>query len=345
MRIEVALDQHLTDLRAIGAAPSTTSGRRNLLKSFVAYCEATGVTTIGALTYAVATNYQRHLSDVRNANDITCSIGGQRNRLVALRMFARWAVRTGLLDADPTSALVLPRLPHRLPQSVLTSSEAERVLAVPDVTTRLGLRDRAILELLYSSGIRRLELIAIDIPDLDLARGVLFIRLGKGRKDRYVPVGQRALGWIDRYLSRARPQLVHRTDPAALFIGKRGTRLSRSRITERMHGYLAESGVAKPGSCHVWRHTMATLMHERGADIRDLQVLLGHSQLSTTAIYTHISTERLQEVHRRTPPTARAIHSHTPAPLTTETSVSGRSPHGPEPITQASNSHAGWIEC
>lgn len=172
------------------------------------------------------------------------------------------------------------------------------------VDTLLGLRDRAILELFYASGLRRMQLVGLDLDDLDRHRGVLLIRLGKGRKDRYVPVGRRAIEWIRRYLRAARPQLLGTVVSASLFVGRRGTRLSRVRLNERLCRYVVGARVAKPGSCHIWRHTMATLMHERGADLRDLQVLLGHAQISTTAIYTHISTERLQEVLWRTHPSS-----------------------------------------
>jgi integrase/recombinase XerD len=189
-----------------------------------------------------------------------------------------------------------------LPRAVLSASEAERVLARPDPGTPLGLRDRAILEVLYSTGIRRMELIGLDLSDLDAERGLLFIREGKGRKDRLVPIGDRAIHWTHRYLDQTRPRLLRNHDPGALFLGARGARVRPTRLTERMHGYVLAAGLGKSGSCHIFRHTMATLMHDGGADIRDLQEMLGHALLSTTQIYTHVSVARLKAVHTRTHP-------------------------------------------
>jgi integrase/recombinase XerD len=302
---------HLRALQTLGLSESTISARRLHLRRFERWSRERGVLALSQISRQVVGDYQVDLAIPGESPTLT--IVAQRHRLVAVRMFARWAQRAGLIDHDPTALLELPRLPQRLPQSVLTSLEAERVLATPSLETPLGLRDRAVLELLYSSGLRRSELIALDLADLDRTRGVLLIRLGKGRKDRYVPVGRRALDWIGQYLTSSRPALLGARENPALFVGRRGARLSRARMNERLRAYLVQAAIAKPGSCHIWRHTMATLMHERGADLRDLQVLLGHAQISTTAIYTHISTERLQEVHWRTHPANRYLR-RTPRP-------------------------------
>jgi integrase/recombinase XerD len=300
-QIQVAVNSHLAALHVAGASPSTICGRRLLLRRFTGWCADHELHALPRLDTASVGAYQLSLTR-SEAGGAALSDGAQRNRLVAVRMFIRWALRAGLISVDPTALLELPRVPRRLPRSVLTSQEAERVLAVPDVSTRAGLRDRAILELLYSSGLRRMELIGLDLSDLDDRRGVLLVRLGKGKKDRFVPVGRRAIEWIRRYLGTSRPALLGQHQSPALFVSRRGTRISRARMNERLRGYVVDARINKPGSCHIWRHTMATLMHERGADLRDLQVLLGHAQISTTAIYTHISTERLQEVHWRTHP-------------------------------------------
>lgn len=194
----------------------------------------------------------------------------------------------------------------------------ERVLGQPDLTSPLGLRDRAILEVLYSTGIRRMELVGLDVRDLDAERGALLIREGKGRKDRLVPIGERAIRWTHVYLDRVRRLLFCRAlDPPsrdALFLSRRGHRIRATKLTARLHQYLVRAGIEKPGSVHIFRHTMATLMHDAGADIRDLQEILGHAQLSTTEIYTHVSIERLKAVHTRTHP-AHLEHARAPAPF------------------------------
>jgi integrase/recombinase XerD len=225
-------------------------------------------------------------------------------------MLLAWATRAKRITVNPAAELAMPKLPKRLPRAVLTVSEMERVLAQPDLATALGLRDRAILEVLYSTGIRRMELVGLDGSDLDAERGTLFIREGKGKKDRLVPIGERAIRWTLRYLENVRPTLIERAalratpqrSTKALFLSARGTRLRATKLTDRLHQYLVNAGIEKPGSVHIFRHTMATLMHDAGADIRDLQEMLGHAQLSTTEIYTHVSIERLKAVHTRTHP-------------------------------------------
>lgn len=232
--------------------------------------------------------------------------GTNVQHLTALRMFFAWAARGGRVASNPAADLELPRQPVHLPRAVLSRREVERVLSHPAVRTPVGLRDRAILETLYSTGIRRMELIALDVADLQAERRVLFIRDGKGRKDRVVPVGSRALEWIHRYLDAVRPRFTRLHDPGALFVTDRGFRIRASRLTDRLRRYIRDAGIAKPGAVHIFRHTMATLMHDGGADIRDLQEILGHARLETTQRYAHVSIERLKRVHARTHPAERS---------------------------------------
>jgi integrase/recombinase XerD len=174
-----------------------------------------------------------------------------------------------------------------------------------DCTEPVGLRDRALLETLYSTGLRRTECARLTVPDLDPERGVVFVRQGKGRKDRVVPIGDRALMWIDRYCIEARPQLVVPPETHVLFLTARGRPIRPSRLSEQVRRYLARSGVGKPGSCHVFRHTMATLLLEHGADVRYVQAILGHASLAMTARYTHVAITELKAVHTRTHPAER----------------------------------------
>jgi len=169
----------------------------------------------------------------------------------------------------------------------------------------VGLRDRAILETFYSTGIRRLELIHLEVFDLDMHRGTLLIRLGKGQRDRMVPIGHRAVGWIDRYLQDSRPKLVVDPNERALFTSKLGMPLTPDALTKLVSVYVEQAGIGSTGSCHMLRHTMATLMLEGGADVRIIQAILGHVSLSTTEVYTHVSIRQLQEVHRKTHPASR----------------------------------------
>ena len=206
---------------------------------------------------------------------------------------------------NPASELELPRLGRRLPKHVLTVSEAEQVLEQPDVNDAIGLRDRAILEVLYSTGIRRMEVLNLCIYDLDTERGTLMVRQGKGKKDRMVPIGERAVAWFGRYFNDARPALVVPPDDGTLFLGATGEELSPNRLTQLVRGYVDAADIGKRGACHLFRHTMATLMLENGADIRYIQEMLGHVELSTTQIYTQVSIRRLKQVHTLTHPGAR----------------------------------------
>ncbi len=184
----------------------------------------------------------------------------------------------------------------------LSVTEVEAVLAQADLTTPHGLRNRAILELLYSTGLRRDESLGLESTDLDRERRTLLVRRGKGPKDRFVPIGERALAWLDKYLAEARPQLVRRQETPLLFVSKNGHRLHANQLSKIVRDYLCAADIAKPGACHLFRHTTATLMLEAGADVRYIQALLGHTRLSTTQIYTHVSIAKLREVHERTHP-------------------------------------------
>jgi integrase/recombinase XerD len=309
---------YLASTASRGYAASTLAGRRLHLSQFAEWCDARGLTTPDAITPAVLERYRSSLFHLRRDDGAALSWATQANKLTAVRMLLAWATRTKRLTVNPAAELELPRLPKRLPRAVLTISEMERVLAQPDCTTALGLRDRAILEVLYSTGIRRMELVGLDLVDLDIERGALFVREGKGKKDRLVPIGERAVQWTLVYLDRVRSLLLRRAlraaDPRALFLSARGERIRAAKLTDRLHQYLTSAGIEKPGSVHIFRHTMATLMHDAGADIRDLQEMLGHAQLSTTQIYTHVSIERLKAVHTKTHP-AHLSRAGAPAPF------------------------------
>ena len=172
----------------------------------------------------------------------------------------------------------------------------------PDVKTNLGIRNRAMLEIFYSSGIRCGELIALDVYDVNLEREVLTVRCGKGNKDRVVPIGTRALSWVEKWTNDIRPDLVTESSAQSLFVSKNGKRLGPNYVSNLVKRYLKAIGIEHRGACHLLRHTAATLMMENGADLRSLQEFLGHARLNTTQIYTHVSIKRLQEVHRKTHP-------------------------------------------
>lgn len=218
--------------------------------------------------------------------------------------FFQWMARQNLLLHNPASEIVLPRMENRLPKYVLTVQEAEQVIQRADINDPEGLRDRAILETFYSTGMRRMELAGLKLYDLDTDRRTLTIRQGKGRKDRIIPVGERALAWIHKYVEESRPQLLTSLDEGTAFLTHLGEPFDRKQLTALVRRYLIDSGVGKMGGCHLFRHTVATLMLENGADIRVIQQMLGHVKLTTTELYTRVSINLLRQVYSATHPGA-----------------------------------------
>jgi integrase/recombinase XerD len=216
--------------------------------------------------------------------------------LSTLRGFYRHLLREGLIDADPTLNIDSPRRGRPLPKT-LTEADVEALLAAPDTATALGLRDRTMLELLYACGLRVSELVGLRLEELNRRLGVLRI-VGKGDKERMVPVGDEALDWLARYLRDARPELGGDSRVEELFLSQRGQAMTRQTFWHRIKRYALEAGIDKPLSPHVLRHAFATHLLNHGADLRVVQMLLGHSSLSTTQIYTHIANARLQTLHR-----------------------------------------------
>lgn len=293
---------HLAALRSTGYADATVACRRLHLQGFLRWSRATGTGSWSDVDEGVLERYREFVSLAAGATAGALARSTIHARLAAVRLLCAWAVRTGRASRNPAIGWTLPRLSRLLPRAVLSTREVERVLGRPDLTSPLGLRDRAIMELLYSTGMRRAEAVALDVGDIQRDRHAVFVREGKGRKDRVVPIGARALDWVARYEHDVRDHTPGSAATPALFLSMRGTRIRPNRLTERLHAYVMGARLGKSGSCHVFRHTMATLMHDRGADIRDLQEMLGHAELGTTQIYTHVSVERLRRVHARTHP-------------------------------------------
>jgi integrase/recombinase XerD len=293
----------------------TDYGRYNVeryLREFIAWADVRAVTHPQMVSRAVLERYQRSLVHYRKKDGNPLSAASQRSKLVPLRGFFKWLTRRGEIPANPAADLDLPRRLKRLPQSVLTEAEAERVLAGADLSSPIGLRDRVMMELLYATGIRRTELARLSVGDIDAERVVVLIRLGKWGKDRMIPLGERALHWIQVYLDRARPELAWDTSEETLFLSADGRALNASWLSTVIAGYVKRAQLGKHGGCHLFRHTMATLMLEGGADVRFIQAMLGHSELSTTQIYTHVAIRQLQQVHAMTHPGARRRTSARP---------------------------------
>jgi integrase/recombinase XerD len=299
--LTAACDAHLQHLADRHYAETTRAVRAVHLRLFCAWAAAYGVTETEVLTRATLEAYRHHLLDYRNPDGAPLSLASQHARLTHLRVWCAWLVREQYLPADPAVGLELPRVESRLP-GVCSATEVEQVLLQPNLRTPLGVRDRAILETLYSTGLRRTELVRLAVSDLDRSRRLVLIRQGKGRRDRLVPIGPRAVAWVARYLAEVRPQHVRDVDGGTLFLTARGRAFHPNHLSALVRSYVAAAHPGKRGACHLFRHTMATLMLEGGADIRFIQEMLGHAKLTSTQRYTHVSVQHLQAVHAATHP-------------------------------------------
>ena len=299
-------DSYLDALRARNYSEETADGRGVDLKMFFTWAADRDVTRAGQVTRPILEAYQRWLWRHEKPNGQRLGWSTQRAKLGTLKDFFRWLTRQDVILHNPASELELPRPEKRLPQQALSLAEIDRLLGVPNVADPLGVRDRAILEMFYSTGLRRAELCHLELSDVSAERRILTVRRGKGKKDRVVPVGERALQWIERYLREVRPRLMLDTRTQALFLSGYGEGFNPDVVSRMVTAWIAQAGLGKKGSCHLLRHTCATHMLEGGADIRYIQQLLGHESLETTAIYTEVSIKQLQEVHARCHPAARA---------------------------------------
>ena len=307
------LERYLEALASRNYAEGTLENRRDALKLFLGWAGERDLNRSAQITRPILESYQRWLWRCTKANGQRLGWSTQRSRLSILKDFFRWLTRQNVILHNPASELELPRMERRLPQAVLSPAEVGMLMAAPNVTDPLGIRDRAMLELFYSSGIRRSELCRLEQADINTERKTLQIRLGKGKKDRVVPIGDRACHWVEKYLREVRPRLCLDTRTQALFLTGYGGPFNPDVVSRMVAGWIKQVA-GRVASCHLLRHTCATHMLENGADIRFIQQLLGHAKLDTTAIYTEVSIKQLQEVHARCHPSARLEKPLPPLP-------------------------------
>jgi integrase/recombinase XerD len=298
------LHRYLQWLETHNFAANTVKIRRLQLSRFIRWCGDRSVTRAAEVTAEMLERFQRHLFYYRQKNGQPLSISSQSHWLISLRSWFAWLKDQRVLEHNPALEMQLPREEKRLPRHALSEIEVETIMAQADISKPSGLRTRAVLELLYSSGLRRQEVLSLHLTDLDRQRRVILVRQGKGKKDRYVPLGERALAWIDKYLAEARPLLLGAEETASplLFVTQRGRQVHPNQLSSQVRQFMNQAGITKVGACHLFRHTAATIMLDHGADIRHIQAILGHDSLSTTQIYTHVSIGKLCEVHAKTHP-------------------------------------------
>ena len=284
------LDQFIDHLRVErGLATNTILAYNRDLINFFDFLKRRGVSP-------VETNQQDLLSFIGEKKTHLSPRSLARN-LVSIRMFYRFLVSEGRIAVNPVRLMAIPKLYRHLPD-VLSRDEAETLLLQPDTTTMAGKRDRAILELLYATGLRVTELIGLRMTNINLEAG--YIRtMGKGAKERIIPMGTKAIDSLKEYLANSRPSLLKRGEFPHVFLNSRGRPMTRQGLWKIIRNYALKAGIARTVTPHTLRHSFATHLLEGGADLRSVQIMLGHADISTTQIYTHVARERLKEIHEK----------------------------------------------
>jgi integrase/recombinase XerD len=274
------------------------------LKRFIQWSEDRDITDYKLITRPVLESYQRHLYYLRKKNGQPLSMATQRAHLSAIRSFFKWLARDNHILYNPAAELELPKRQQKLPRAILSIDDVQLLLSLPDTATPQGIRDRAILETLYSTGIRRRELSLLKVQDIDFKAGTVFIRNGKAGYERLLPIGATALKWVDKYLYDTRPLFVIGPDEHILFLTDYGEPFIKTRLSFLVKKCMKKADINKEGAAHLLRHAMATHMLDNGTDVRHVQEMLGHQQLNTTQVYTRVAIRKLKEVHQRTHPIA-----------------------------------------
>jgi integrase/recombinase XerD len=312
-RMHALVEHYIAWMGVQNFSPDTLHSNRVCIGYFLDWCRERSIEDVTEITRPVLERYQRALYCYRKKDGAPLTFRTQATRLRFLKGWFRWLARQNYLLHNPASELLLPRLENRLPKYILSAEEAEQVLAQADIATPEGLRDRAILETFYATGMRRLEVVSLKLYDIDADRGTVMIRQGKGKKDRHIPIGERALAWLDKYIREARPELLVTSDDGTVFLSSQGGQMDRVYLTGLVRSYVRKAKIGKKGGCHLFRHTVATLMLENGADIRVIQEMLGHAKITTTELYTRVSINLLKQVYLATHPGANLKRSETPA--------------------------------
>ena len=299
--LEPLIELWLMSMQQRQFSAETIESDKYILRKFQNWCEERELARLSEISPQVLDAYQRWVFHYRTSENKALSVSRQKNLLGRLIQCLRWGHQQGYLLIDPTTYLVLPKVPKHLPSSMLSRDELEQLMKQPDLSNPLGLRDRALLEVFYSTAIRHGEARNLCLGDIDRAKEYLWVRQGKGRKDRVVPISARAIEWIDRYEVHGRPQLMRFSSAHNgnnyLFISCRGKVMCQGTTNERVTKYIRSVAPEKKGSCHLIRHSVATLLLENGCSIRYIQELLGHSHLKTAQIYTRISPQHLQKAY------------------------------------------------
>jgi integrase/recombinase XerD len=307
MNFEEYLGKYEEHLEVLNFSRWTVKGRAFYLKIFFRWLKDMEIRRVTGVKRETMRDYQVHLAEQVTSKGEPWSVSTQVNALVAVKGFFKFLCEEDYLVGDPARSIPYPKRPKRLPRSILTAGEVKKILGVPDIKTALGYRDRAILELLYSTGLRREELNRLQVTDVDWEEGFVRVNQGKGGKDRVVPLGKIACRYLENYVKSVRPMLLKRKRTQELFISLKGGPLSRNVLGEIVKRCVGETGLRKKVSPHTFRHTCATLMLKNRANLRHVQELLGHSSLNTTQVYTAVTVADLKAIHKKCHPREREV--------------------------------------
>ena len=286
--------------------------KKTVMRFFVAWAKQESLfeMPLSSLGKKELDDYYLYLNEYRKLGAKIISIHYRRSLILGIQQFFKWLHHQGHILFNPALHLEIPRQPKNLSRRILTYKQVQSVLDQPDIRTKIGIRDKAILELLYASGIRRTELLNLNVDEIDLSRELIYVRQGKGGKDRIIPLGKSASECIKKYLNDARRLWLKDQQNRSLFISIRGNALNSSNLNMSVKKYINQAGIDKPGSCHLIRHSMATHMLEKGCDVRYVQEMLGHSHISSTQAYTHVSMAKLKEVYEPIPSLSSISYSY-----------------------------------
>lgn len=316
MNVEMLSEQFYEYLKVKAFTDSTRKSYRIYLNKFLNYLKSESVATLEEITPSIIYNYQTYLYYAQAKTGKPLSVLTQHNALVVVKTFFSFLLETDKLAMDPSSGVHLPRKPQTLPDT-MTVQEMDRLLEQPDCSTVLGFRNRAIMEVLYATGMRNSELCKLDVYDAHLDNEEIHIRHGKGGKERLVPLGEIAGEYVREYLQAIRPKIVKDNKEQSLFVSKSGKRIDPTDLLLMIKLYAKQAkldasaglGAGKRITPHTFRHTCATHMLQGGADIRYIQMMLGHESITSTQIYTHVEITDLKAVHRQYHPREKLDHA------------------------------------
>lgn len=299
MKISDAIRRYLNAISAMGRSPHTIKGAKSALKELNTFLHSLEVQQIEQLDHDALMHYREELAWRLTPKGTPLTPRSQAELLGHLRAFCRWLVNKDLLVGDPSARIPSPKKPQQLPKAILEPREIKQILQQPAMSTATGYRNKVILEVLYSTAIRREEVANIKLQDLDTESGYLVIREGKGKKDRVVPLGENLCRLIDTYLIGIRSEWINADKDNHLFLNRWGQGMSPMAIWAVVKKYAKAARVKKPVSTHTFRHSCATHMVRNGAPIRHIQEMLGHVSLETTQVYTRITINELKKIHSR----------------------------------------------